>query len=330
MNTLRKLSLAALAVAPLWTTAAGATDLVIGAGSDQGEYTNTIVPAIDRALRARGHGATAAVSVGSAQNIADLRSGKLAAALSQMDVAALALEGDASERYAVLGRIAPEALLCAVRKDGRVRTYHDLTDDHDQPLKISVGPEQSGTAQTFQYLMRLDPELANVRLIHKKRTAVELSRLASGNRDAVCFVMMPNPDNSLIALVADNPELQFMEFVNPPFANVEVNDFAIYDFMEVPVTPGVWGLGAERVNTLVTSVSLVVDEEGLDGELLTELALVVLDPDLLPPTSAAGKANELWKKVSAKAKEYAEVARRKTAELVEAAKSKAAEMRSSE
>jgi glycosyltransferase involved in cell wall biosynthesis len=84
-----------------------------------------------------------------------------------------------------------------------------------------------------------------------------------------------------------------------------------YDFMEVPVTPGVWGMGAETVKTLITQVALVVDEEGMESGALNALATVLLKSDLLPPTSAAGKANEMWGKVSDKAGSYYDDARRR-------------------
>lgn len=273
-----------------------AEEIVIGAGGAKGEYTNTIVPAISAALNEHGMSAKAQVSAGSQQNMEDLMAGKLSVVLAQMDVAALNLRSVQSERYLVLGEIAPEALLCAVRKSGNVHTYHDLTDDHEPPLKVSVGPEGGGAARTFEFLMSLDGELRAIELIHKSSIPVELSRLASGNRAAVCFVMMPNPDNELIELVADNDQLEFMEFVSPPLAGVKVNGLDVYDFMEVPVTPGVWGWGAGKVKTLVTRVALVVDEQGLSPEALTALASVMLQSDLLPPTSVAGKANELWRR----------------------------------
>jgi len=309
---MKQLSLLASAVALATSSAfCTASDIAIGAGGADGEYTKTIVPAISKALQSHGYAASPQLSVGSQQNMEDLTGGTLDAVLVQMDVAAMNLKNDESERYLVLGRIAPEALLCAIRKDGRVRTYHDLTDDHEKPLKISVGAEGGGTGQTFEFLMNLDPELRDIKLIYKQNKAVELSRLASGNRDAVCFMMMPNPDNDLIELVANNKELRFMEFVNPAFEDATVDGLSVYDFMEVPVSPGVWGLGAETVKTLVTQVALVVDEEGMAPGALNALATVLLKPDLLPPTSAAGKANEMWGKVSDKAGSYYDDAKRR-------------------
>lgn len=276
-------------------------EIVIGGGSASGEYTNTIVPAIDRALRPYGFRASVKTSAGSQQNVEDVLSGQMKAALSQLDVAAVAMANDESESLVLLGKIAPEALLCAARQSGRVRNYHDLTDEHDRPLKVSVGKEKSGTARTFAYLQHLEPGLQKLQLVHKKNTKVELSRLISGNRDLVCFVMMPNPDNELIKLVADSDELFFIEFFNPKFLGARVGETRIYGFMDVPVSPGVWGFNAKKVKTLVTWVGVVVNEEAIEEGALDALATVVLKPDLLPPSSPAGKAQQLFDEFTKKA-----------------------------
>lgn len=274
-----------------------AKEIQMGAGSPSGEYTNTIIPAINKALTEEGnYGVKALVTAGSQQNVEDVMSGKLVAALSQLDVAALNLATDENETLALLGKIAPEALLCAARKDGRVKNYNDLTDEHDPPLKVSAGKAGSDMARTLGYLMQLDPEFStrNVKLLHKKNAAIELSRLASGNRDLVCFVMMPNPDNELVKIVADNKNLFFIEFVVPKALTAEVNNMKIYGVMEVPVSPGVWGFGGEKVRTLVTWVGVVINEDKADEGFLTALSKVLLKPDLLPPTTAAGKARQLF------------------------------------
>jgi len=299
---MRKSSVALLALA-LWAagSVAAGKEIVMGAGSTSGEYTNTIVPAIDQALRTHGFRASAKVSAGSQQNVEDVLSGELMAALSQLDVAAVNMANDPNESLVLLGKLAPEALLCAARKGGRVRNYFDLTDQHASPLKVSVGSAKSGTARTFAFLQQLDPELNRLQLIHKKNVKVELSRLISGNRDLVCFVMMPNPDNSLVKLVADNDELFFIEFVSPAFTTAKVNQTTIYGFMDVPVTPGVWGFRAEKVRTLVTWVGVIVNEDTIDEAALDAIATVVLDPELLPATTAAGKAKRLFDEFSSKA-----------------------------
>jgi len=289
------------------TLPAWSTELKIGAASEVGEYTNTIVPAINNRLQPYGYSATAQISQGSQQNVEDVAAGKLTIALSQWDVAALAMEQGAGENLTLIGKIAPEALLCAVNKEGRARSLHDFTDPRETPLKVSVGGKKSGTARTFTYLQQLDPRLSGLELVYEQDVEAELHRLTSKARDAVCFVMMPNPDNPLLKLVAQEDDLEFIDFVNEKLADAKIGSENVYDVIEVPVSPGIWGVGADTVNTLVTWVGMVVNKTQADLGLTVLLKTVASEPDLLPPTSAAGKALLLYDTYKAKAGETADI-----------------------
>jgi TRAP-type uncharacterized transport system substrate-binding protein len=288
--------------------------LEIGAGSQAGEYTGTLVPAIDKKLRGHGYSAVAKISEGSQQNIEEVLAGTLKVSLSQWDVAALAMGEDTTGKLVLLGNMAPEALLCAGHKEGRVKSYADLTDAHDRPLTVSVGGERSGTARTFAYLSKIDERLGGLEYVYNPNIAEELRRLSSKNRDAVCFVMMPNPDNKLIGQVAEDESLRFFGIDNPQFAQVKINGKQIYDIVEVPVSPGVWGIGADTVTTLVTGVGLVINSELVDLGLSVILKSVMQDPELLPPGTTAGKAQALYDKYSVKAAELGTAALEKTKE----------------
>jgi TRAP-type uncharacterized transport system substrate-binding protein len=273
-----------------------AEDLKIGAGSETGEYTKTIVPAIGAALKQYGYNATPEISAGSQDNIDKVMAGNLPAALSQLDVAALNMtpEKDPQENLVLMGKISPEALFCAAKKGGSIRTYADLTDDQKQPLKIGVGDEKSGTARTFEYLMKLDAKLKkSVELTYKPEINMEINRLLSGRRDLVCFVMMPNPDNELIQMVVNNEELFFLEINNPLFTKAQVGKVSVYDVMEVPVSKGILGFGTKKVKTLVTWVGVVVNTAKTDPKLSKALNTVVMKDDLLPASSLAAKTKKM-------------------------------------
>ena len=176
-------------------------EILIGAGSDVGEYTNTIVPAISNALaESSDYSATAVLSAGSQENLDKLQAGELQAALTQLDILALQGPEALKSQLRLIGLIAPEALFCAARKDGKVRSYHNFTDQLGEPLVLSIGPEGSGSARTMEFLRALDPDFAenDVAFIYEADIEAELDRLSADTRDAVCFVMMPNPDNVLI------------------------------------------------------------------------------------------------------------------------------------
>ena len=317
-----------------------AAELVIGAGSESGEYTNTIVPAINTALEGQDLTAKAMVSQGSQENIAKLINGDLDAALVQLDVLAMNIEAASAAGLELVDVITPEALLCAVHKEGRVRSYYNLTDDQlDKPLVVSIGAELSGTAQSLPYILAMDPDFDdnNVDFVYGENIEAELDRLAGGSRDMVCFVMMANPKNPLIAKVNDDDQLEFIDFVSAYALENKVGESNVYESSVVPVSDGLWGFRAAKVETLVTWVALVVSNK-VDDVTISALTTALAKPDLLPPTTAAGKAKRLYgdfkdkaKTYTAKAKEKAlmlkDKAKEKTSELTEMAKEKTAGLR---
>jgi TRAP-type uncharacterized transport system substrate-binding protein len=282
----------------LSTNSLALDEIAIGAGGASGEYTNTIVPALSKALADYGYRAKAVISAGSQANIDKVLSGDLQAGLSQLDVAALNMtaEKDPDEKLVLLGKIAPEALFCAARKGDKLKTYHDITDEQSKPLKVSVGREDSGTAKTFNFLMNIDPNLdaSKVKLYYRPNIKVELNRLISGRRDLVCFVMSPNPDNDRIKMVTENEELQFITINEPKFAEAKFAGVNVYNIVEVPITGGILGFNQEKLTTLVTWVGIVVNETQTDEKLLDALSTVAMRPDLLPETSLTGKAARLF------------------------------------
>lgn len=276
-----------------------AEEIQIGAGGATGEYTNTIVPAIDTALKKQGMSAKAVISAGSQENIDKVMSGEFQAGLSQLDVAALNMtkEKDPDENLILLGKIAPEALFCAAKKDGKIKSYADLTDKQEQPLKISVGGEKSGTAKTFAYLMKLDADLKAVEFSDKEDVDAELDRLASGRRDLVCFVMMPNPDNARIKRVMESSDLAFINIDKPVFSKAEVGGVKVYNIAEVPVSGGFFGLNQKKIKTLVTWTGVVVNTAKTPKEVQKLLREVISKPDLLPATSIAAQAKGMMDKI---------------------------------
>lgn len=277
-------------------------EIKIGAGNETGEYFKTIVPAISKALESHGYKASAVVSAGSQENIDKVSAGELQAGLSQLDVAALNMtkEKDPDEELLIMGRISPEALFCAVKKDGKIKSYADLTDTQKAaPVKVTVSGEKSGTAKTLEYLMSLD---ANLQTANKgleltytsENIKDELLRLASGNRDMVCFVMAPNPENEVIKAVSTNKDLTFLSFDRDELAKkAKVGELQVYDIMEVP-SGSKWGL-TTKLKTLVTWVGVVVNVKKADPKLVTALRSTVMKDDLLPNDSLVGKAKSMMK-----------------------------------
>ncbi|EDN66281.1 immunogenic protein [Beggiatoa sp. PS] len=284
-------------------TLVDAQTLKIGAGGEDGEYTRTIVPALNQALQEYGYTATAEISAGSQENIDNVWSGKLPVGLSQLDVAALNMVDEkpstADGNLMLMGKFAPEALFCAAKKDGKVASYDDLTDSLKKGLKVSVGKEGSGTARTLQYLMKLDPNLSQIELIQEGNPEIQLNRLLSGGRDLVCFVMMPDLNNALIKTIVKNKELMFINIDKPVFTNATVGGIRVYNLMNVPVKKGFFGFKAKKVKTLVTWIGVIVNDKLTDEKVLSAFAKIALKGNILPKNSLAGKAKAMFDKFKA-------------------------------
>lgn len=287
---------------------ASAEKIMVGGASAGGEYNKTLIPAFSSQLQKDGtkYTAEAVVTAGSVECVSKLLSGELNFCVAQKDIAAAAYmeDQDGDESLGVYGNLGLEALLCAVKVGGRFNGYFDLADDHEKPLKISVGKEGGGTEGTIMFLDKQDDGFqeydkdtgtGNVRLMRKKSLVAELGSLASGNRDAVCRVISPNPENEFLRLVADNKHLKFINMVNSDWKHYEINGQKIYDFAEVPITPGFVGFGSDKVTTLVTWSTLVAHTENAPEDQLNAMARAALQDGLVPLDSLAAKANALYK-----------------------------------
>lgn len=282
-------------------TLAFAETIQIGVNSSDEEYINTIIPAISKALEDYDYTAAARISAENQESIEKVRSGKLPAALIRFDVAALNKK-EVSEvskpksNLILLGKLVPEALFCAAKKDGQVTSYEDLTDQQKPRVKVSVGEKgNQSAAKTLQYLMKLDSQLNSIELVQEANRKIQINRLISGERDLVCVVMMPDIDNEFLQVVVKHKELMFINLDNKLFTQAKVNGNLVYDLMEIPVSKSFFGFKAKRVNTLVTWVGVVVNAQLIEPKLLSALSKVVLKDDLLPENSLASKATDLFK-----------------------------------
>ncbi len=287
----------------LVTTLVSAETVRIGVGSNpNGEYARIIVPAINEALQEYGYTALAETSAGAQEDIDKVILGNIPAALSQLDVATLNMTPKKDPNQSLLllwGRIVPKALFCVAHQGGKIADYNDLLDEEQAtPLKISVGNAKGETALTFQYMMnRLDLQLKNITFYHKGKTRVEINRLISGRRDLVCFLTIPDPENTLIKSVMEHDELFFIDFDHPTFDNAKMGKNLIYEIVDIPVSKGFFGFNREKVKTVVTWVGLIVNEKKIDEDLLDALAGVVMKPDLLPSNTVMAKTKRLFNKV---------------------------------
>lgn len=311
---MRPLNLLSLAVAGLCTLGLAVpaqaqrpagSNIRISTGGESGAYHSVICAAIKQHVESRNAGrltVECVSSAGSGQNLERVEKGEVQAGLMQFDVlaAAYAARRDLQEKVASIGNLGPEALWCVAAKNGRVKTAKPLMDTEkpEKPFRVLVGPETSGTALTMKFLLSQSKELrANVELVHipQFNHSTAFGRLRSGIYDLVCFVQAPNPANERITEVVNSDDLMFVPMNDPNWTGYQINGSAPYvilpaQFKGAFTVAAVRGADDANVLTIHTRATLILNDTTMPPAMFNALKAAVLDPNLLPATSASGIA----------------------------------------
>lgn len=291
--------------APAPAPAGGPATIRISTGGESGAYHSVVCAAIKQHVESRNPGrfrVDCISSAGSGQNLERVEKGEVQAGLMQFDVlsAAYASRPDLQEKIASIGNLGPEALWCVGAKNGRVKSVKPLMDTEkpDKPYRIVVGPETSGTALTWNFLRSQSKELrANVELVTLPvfNHTTAYGRVRAGIYDLVCFVQAPNPANERIAEVATSDDLQFVPMNDTNWTGYQINGSAPYVILPAqfkgPFTvSAVRGSDDANVSTIHTRATLILNDTTMPPAMFNALKAAVLDPELLPATSASGIA----------------------------------------
>ena len=106
-------------------------------------------------------------------------------------------------------------------------------------------------------------------------------------------------------MVTRHSELLFITINHPDFITAKIGKIRIYDILEIPVSNGFLGFNQEKVKTLVTWLSIVVNEKQIEKQLLDSLTSVVMQPDLFLSQSFAYKTKQLFDTTVKQIKEIA-------------------------
>ena len=289
-----------------------ADEVKIGCGGPTGVYTTVLCPALRDGLAKKGVNDVALENAdGAGANAQAVLSGKLTAGLSQMDVlVSLIAQNPEYGKLIPMGQIVPEGLFLVVRAQkngGKISSWSVLAKDGPGALpakfKIGiVGSEKGGSYLTMKTIFAAIPALSqNVELVTIMDQTPEeaYNHLNSGRLHGVAFVMMPDAENSRIKAVADSGgNYQILSIDDPRIEAIQINDEPVYKLASVDLG------GAGKVTTPITYATLLVNPAKTAPELRQALLAVATDPKLLPPTTVAGKAKNmftgLWKSTGGK------------------------------
>lgn len=261
---------AVFALTAALAASAGAESTVrIASGIPGGTYRDIYAESL--ATELTGHRVVQIDTAGSGENFERLVSGEAEIAFIQADIYASRLQEEPylREGLAILGRLGDECIYVAGRKEGPVKSVNGLGEPvGDRPARIAVGPEASGMNGSWDYLVTLQPDLAEASIVHAEGIRA-LDLLARGDVDAVGWVTDPkNLEHKMLVNLHKNHSLQLMPLDDTAFSGTLPDGTRVYTSKSITISKGV--VRSKKLLTVCTS-ALVVGRSDRTPELVTQV-----------------------------------------------------------
>ena len=270
MKTLLK----SLIIATALTCATYASAYTITSGGPSGTYykvannLSNIVP-----------GGAVLKSKGSIENLDRLKNKEADLAIIQADAMAwyFGKYPEMVSQIEVMGSLYKECVHIAVAKKGKVRNEDDL---QKKGVTIAIGKQGSGSAVTWDYMMKLEPgyKKAAVSFTGGSRAFNKLARStpdANNTLDAVMWVTKPTLNDKSLKAVINHPDLEMIA-VNDKDLNDTYKPLGrpIYEFEGLPTKDGLFSSG--KLTTPCVEALLVAHTD-TDEEILDSVADIILN-----------------------------------------------------
>ncbi len=257
----------------------------IASGREGFTYRSIYAPNLEKLMR--GYKFLYVKSEGSGQNLEMLADGRANVAFAQMDAYQEKLASDPKRfgKVLLIGRIAPECIFVARRKDGTTTSLDSLAAKAAAGgATMAVGDEGSGMSSTWSYLRQRIPGLAAVEIDHTRGT-LALNQLAIGAFDAVGWVTDPtNDDQKMLRAVLANDALELMPIKDVALVAPLPSGVRVYEARTVDVE-GAGGSKQSSLETVCTSAMLFTRTDA-DPRLIDKLSdEVSLNLDKILPHS---------------------------------------------
>ncbi len=310
-------------------------------GGARGAYNSDFCPPLAKELGKAKFNYSCTVSLGSSDNIERVMQNPSDIGFAQLDVFTLnaAKQYPAQPLHVIRRDIARECLFM-VSRNKDLATYGDVAARAGE-LNFVLPPQGSGSASTFDYLRKIDPDglgrAVDVEYAESTDSALKKA-LAEGSNSIALFVQFPDPNNDRFKLIAKEKG-QFIPVIDRNILRQQIDDQKIYFAQETDVSNGkFWKKGA-KVTTACTPMVIFTGnpllmsngDKQLDHKDMINTVNDVAADKLLPKQGffkrAWAKTRSLTAEATEKMLEAAEKAREKAAPMMEKAKEKAIEMK---
>lgn len=198
-------------------------------------------------------------SKGSIENLERLVSGEADIGVVQLDAYAwyLSKHPKASTKIEVMGSLFKECIHIAVNKNGKVQDEDDL---QSKGATIAIGKQGSGTAVSWDYMMKLEPgyKKSAVSFTGGSRALSKLALSSKGDKssiDAVMWVARPDLANKYLKIVRENPSLEMIEVDDKDLNdNYKPLGRPIYTFEALPTKDGLFSKGKVEVPCMEAAI----------------------------------------------------------------------------
>ena len=304
-------STALITIAAIALAAAPVSAAEINTGGESGAYHSTFCPALVNQLNQIGKQSDCVTSAGSGENLRRVARNPRELGYGQLDV--FALEADlygGEEAFEIVRSDDVRECVFAVTRNRSYTNFGEIAVNADR-LRFILPPQASGSAKTFEYLRKIDPEgLGRARNIINATDTDEAIRMTLADEDAVTFfVQFPDPENERFRTIRQlNGHI--VPVVDSIILRQQVGGRTVYYAKQTPISQVKWLNLGRRVVTVCTPLILFTGaSEGItDTQQRTEHRQMVLNiramrrEELIPRESPVARILERTRQLSARAR----------------------------
>ncbi|MDX2265557.1 MAG: hypothetical protein NW215_11375 [Hyphomicrobiales bacterium] len=252
MNIWPAVALAVILAAPIHARAEA-----INTAGETGAYHRDFCPGLERDLKAAKFDYACATSAGSIDNIKRTLANPKQIGFAQFDIFARETAKLPGAPLAVIRQDFGRECLFMVTRNKTIKSYGEVAALAEH-LRFVLPRQGSGSAATFEFLQRIDPEgLGRAKSVTYAADAdAALAETLDGAEDMVTlFVQFPDPENPRFKLIDDKAG-QFIPVIDRAVLRQEINGQKVYYAQETEITSPKFLKKGESVITSCTPVTL--------------------------------------------------------------------------
>jgi len=244
--------------------AAGAASVALAAqintGGDTGAYHGTFCPSLSKQLELVGSTGECLVSSGTGENLRRVARNPDEFGYGQLDVLALESENysslGGSKAFQIVRSDDVRECVFAVTRNKNYTNFGELAVNADR-LRFILPPKTSGSAKTFEFLQKIDPQgLGLAKNIVNATSTDEAIELAMADENAVTFfVQFPDPNNPRFKKIRQSRG-HIVPVVDGIILRQKIDGQTIYYAQETSISQLKWLNLGKRVITVCTPLVL--------------------------------------------------------------------------